>query len=491
MSGQPADGYPLAGARAPAPRPSPTEPGHAGAEAPAHGDALSDLPMETGAGGGYSAQPGAVSVAAARSILHHRDFLKLWLAQAISLTVQNSVWFALWILVEERTHSSTQISIAIITSVLPSVLLGPVSGVIIDRMNKRDVLLVTTLLRIPAMLGFLLYDVSLALLYGVNLLFNAIGQFFVPAEGAKIPLIVARAQLITANSLFNITFTLSQLLGLVIIGPALFKLLGPDAAFVLAAATFVVCSALIWALPRAEPPVPSLGALRRERVLGEIWREVIEGWRFVTQDRQTSLAMAHLTVIAVLTLVMPALAPRFAVSVLDIGAADAVWVLAPAGVGLFAGTSFVPALVRQRGKARVVQLGLLTMAVFLVFLGGVRGIADFLAGTLLRGAAEGVHPYIGVIPIVMGTTFILGAAMALISVPAQTVLMERAPDEKRGRVLSTQFTISNLISTAVLLGIGGLADILGLTPVLCLIAAGVLALWFITRQLAVEPARAA
>jgi len=414
------------------------------------------------------------------------DFARLWLAQGLSHTVQNAVWFALWILVEERTHSTTQISIAIITSVLPSVLLGPLSGVVIDRMNKRTVLVWTMLLRIPTILGFMLYDVSLGLLYSTNFLFNAIGQFFAPAEGAKIPLLVRKEQLIDANSLFNITFTIGQFLGLVIIGPTLVKLAQPEAAFLLAAVVFAICLVLLWQLPAQEPPTPSLAARRKETVARDLWHEVVDGWRFVTQDRHTTLALAHLTLAAVLTLVMPALAPRFAVAVLDITAADAIWVLAPAGVGLFAGTSVVPALSKRRGKLRVIRFGLLVMALFLAVLAMVRGVADFLAGTLLLGAAEGVHHTLGVVPFVMVITFIVGFCMALVSVPAQTVLMERAPDEKRGRVLSTQFMLSNLISTVLLLALGGLADLTGINQVLAVLSTGVFVLWLLTLRLVRE-----
>ena len=134
-----------------------------------------------------------------RPVWQNLDFLRLWLAQGLSHTVQNAAWFALWVLVEEQTRSSTQLSLAIVTSVLPSILFGAVSGVIVDRTNKRVVLIGAMLLRIPAIIGFMIYTISLPLLYCVNFIFNTIGQFFNPAEGAKIPMIVSKNQLITAQ----------------------------------------------------------------------------------------------------------------------------------------------------------------------------------------------------------------------------------------------------------------------------------------------------
>ena len=258
------------------------------------------------------------------------------------------------------------------------------------------------------------------------------------------------------------------------------KLARPELVFWLAAAVFAICLALVWQLPSREPPTPSLAAIERGQVARQIWFEVVDGWRFVTQDRHTALAMAHLTLAAALTLVMPALAPRFAVAVLDLPAADAIWVLAPAGVGLFFGASLTPALAKRFGKLGAISRGLLVMSIFLVLLAVIRLVADLVADTVLAGAVEGVPPTLGVIPFVMAITLILGFTMAIVSAPAQTVLMERAPDEKRGRVLSTQFMVANLISTVVLLGLGGLADLTSVNVVLAVMGVSVLVLWWLT-----------
>ena len=72
----------------------------------------------------------------------------------------------------------------------------------------------------------------LSSLFVINFVFSTVGQFFAPAETAMIPTVVPRHRLLQANSLFHLTFTASQLVGLVVLGPLLAKVGGVDGLFV-------------------------------------------------------------------------------------------------------------------------------------------------------------------------------------------------------------------------------------------------------------------
>src|SRR5215216_3055829 len=67
------------------------------------------------------------------TIWRNRHFLILWLAQAISQTAQNAIWYGIVVLVQQRSHSSTQLSIAVLTLIIPSVVFGVLAGVYVDR----------------------------------------------------------------------------------------------------------------------------------------------------------------------------------------------------------------------------------------------------------------------------------------------------------------------------------------------------------------------
>src|SRR6266849_6015928 len=224
-----------------------------------------------------------------QSIWQNREFLLLWLAQAISQTAQNAIWYGIVVLVQQRSHSSTQLSLAVLTLIIPSVIFGVLAGVYVDRWDRRRVLIATNLIRGCFAFSYGLFGLvpglPLSLLFVINFVFSTVGQFFAPAETAMIPTVVARKRLLQANSLFHLTFTASQLVGLVVLGPLLTKVGGVDGLFVTMAAAIVLCGALVWPLPSTrgehDPALPSTGV---EAVRG-VWRDVQDIWHFVTRER--------------------------------------------------------------------------------------------------------------------------------------------------------------------------------------------------------------
>src|SRR5437660_10949748 len=90
------------------------------------------------------------------TLLRKRNFLLLWLAQLISMTIFFASNYALLVLIEEVTGSTTLVGLAIICFSLPAVLFGAPAGVYVDRMNKRRVLWASNCLRAVATLLFVL-----------------------------------------------------------------------------------------------------------------------------------------------------------------------------------------------------------------------------------------------------------------------------------------------------------------------------------------------
>src|SRR5437868_6558670 len=93
------------------------------------------------------------------SIWKNRDFLLLWLAQAISQTAQNAIWYGIVVLVQHRSNSSTQLSVAVLTLIIPSVVFGVLAGVYVDRWDKRSVLIATNLIRGGVAFSYALFGV--------------------------------------------------------------------------------------------------------------------------------------------------------------------------------------------------------------------------------------------------------------------------------------------------------------------------------------------
>jgi MFS family permease len=400
------------------------------------------------------------------SIWRNRNFLLLWLAQVVSQTAQNAIWFGILILVQRKSNSSTQLSLAVLTLIIPSVVFGILAGVYVDRWDKRSVLIVTNVLRGAIALGYALFGLAawlpLSLLYLINFAFSTVGQFFAPAETAMIPAVVARPRLMQANSLFHLTFTASQLIGLVVLGPLLVKLVSLNGLFLAMAIAIMVCGALVWPLPRHrgehDPAVPKTGV---EAIRG-VWRDVRDVGTFVLRGRVVALTMVQWTIGAILGLVVAMLVPTFSVQLLHVNAEDAVFVMAPAGVGMVAGTMLLNRWGGRFDKHFLTNLGLFVVAVCLTLIGGLALVVDVVTD----GSPPMITlPVIGdasvIVPAVMALAAVAGFGFVAIMVPAQTFLQEHAPPELRGRVFAVQLMLSNLASILPLLLLGGIADLIG------------------------------
>ena len=408
-------------------------------------------------------------------------FLRLWIAQAMTQTAQNAIWYALLVIVEEASHSRTALGITILSVVLPSVLFGLPAGIYVDKWDKRAVLVATNVARCLVVLGYVLVGSSLALLFAVSFGFSVICQFFAPAEVAVIPAIVGRVRLMQANSFFHLTFTASQLLGLVFFGPLIVKLLGITSFFVAMAVLYGISAGLVWRLPsqvqEGKDGPSGKPDFQHLSQLGEVV-QLLRG------DREMVLAMSYLTLGGTLTLVVAMLAPGYVVE-LGIAAADAVFVLAPAGIGMLS-AAFV--LGRRSGlladRWRIIRRGLIVVSLSL-FVAAALPALGRVAG-LVRPEGVEVHILsewdVALLGSVMVTTLVAGFGFAAIVVAAQTLLQERAPARARGRVFAVQFMLANLLSIIPLLFIGGLADLIGIKQVLMLMAITLMGVAFLGRR---------
>lgn len=399
-----------------------------------------------------------------RSVLANRPFLALWLAQLLSQTAQNAILFALLVLIEQRTKSTVFVSLLILSAIVPAIFFGIAAGVVVDHVRKKMVLLTTNLLRAIACLGFVAFSGSLELLYAVNFLFSSISQFFAPAETAAIPMLVKRGQLVAANALFNLTFTGAQVLGFVLIGPTLPKLVGPEGSFLVIAVIYAIAALLVSLLPSREPPYRPFSEINRSALVPEVGRDLREGWGMLRGDPAISLATLQLTAIIGLIFVLAALAPGYANRVLGGQAQDAVLILAPVFVGILTAAGVLPWLTRRVQKPILVNVGLVGLAPTLALLA--------LAGELLPV----FHDIDSLLGFIMASAFLIGLGIALINIPAQTILQERTPETLRGRVFAIQLTFAFVASIVPLLFVAALADWLGPGRTVLLMAVGVLAL---------------
>ena len=432
------------------------------------------------------------STASFRRVLKNRNFLLLWLAQLISLTILNAANFGIIVLVNELTHSVVMAGLAIIAFTLPALPFSAIAGVIVDRLNKRQVLWVSNILRMVTMslivLSLWTNRSDLWPLYILTFMTSLIGQFFTPAEGAAIPLVVGERELLPAISLFNITMTLSQAIGFLLLGSLVATLFPPfaihlgvvnvmvqsiDMLFVLAAFFYLVCAILILCIPnRAFHELHLADKVKdtrdeANRALGRLWQEIVEGWRFVRNDRILFYSVIQLSVVGNILLLIGELAGPFVQQVLHRPAAQMSIILAPAAIGLVGASIFMPGISQRVGKIRLTVIGFIVEAVGFVML-----ISDQWLALRIDPVHGAESPLLLFSTLVL--VFILGVAMACINIPTQTMMQEHSPEAVRGRIFSLQFMMYNTGSIPILLFAGIFAQFIGFNQLIVLISASML-----------------
>jgi MFS family permease len=417
-------------------------------------------------------------------VLRNGPFLRLWLAQAISQTSTNMVNFSLMLLVQNivETHgvkqANTAISLVILAFSLPSVLFGPIAGVMADKTNRRTLMAATNLLRALAVVCFLVIQPDwhvtsiLAATYIVTFFFGIAGQFFAPAQGATIPSLVPRSQLVSANALFNLTFTAAQLLGFATLGPVLVKVIGIDELFLLTVILFLICAGLVLTLPPTPVPPPDPDA-QETAPMARLWSDIKEGLVFILQDPYLMKAIAYLTVASTTFLMLAALGPDFITTILGLPKEDIGYIVAPAGIGVLIGVVFVGHVVKRFQREAIIDWALALAGCMLFLLAASKGILNLFwysgdAPTALTTAVAGFF------------AMLLGICNAFILIPSQTMLQERSHEFIRARVYATFYTISNTFAFIPIFFAAAAADLFGVVQVLVAVSAIVASIGFVS-----------
>src|SRR3989442_1360660 len=307
---------------------------------------------------------------------------------------------------------------------LPAVPFSLLAGVYVDYLNKRLVLWVSNGLRAAAsaliVLALLWNPHTVVPLFFLACATSLITQFFAPAEGPALPLLVGKHELVPDLSLFNIALSLAQALGFLVVGGLITALFPSfdlslgflrlhvqsfDLLFALVAVVYVICTWLILAIPAQALQQKQHGGPELLRSLGkQTWKiirhDVGETWVFIRKDRRLMLALLRVSFIGILLLVIGELAGPFVVNVLHQPIQDLPIILAPAGLGLVLGGLLMPALTRRLGKDRTIALGGLCTAAGLILL----PLGRFLWSRLAL-------PATGLLVLVGAITFVLGGAL--------------------------------------------------------------------------------
>jgi len=187
------------------------------------------------------------------------NFILLWQGQLISMTGDVFYSFALGFWVLALTGSTALMGTLMAVSTLPRVIISPIAGVIVDRYNRKYLLILMDMLRgvfivfiaIAAYLGF----IGIYMVFVAGVFLGICGAFFSPAANSALPDIVPQSKLINANSAIGIIQTGSNILGSSV-GGVIYHMFGAPFMFLLNGVSYLFSGIIEFfiKIPKIEKP---------------------------------------------------------------------------------------------------------------------------------------------------------------------------------------------------------------------------------------------
>lgn len=411
-------------------------------------------------------------------VLKNRHFLALWSGQVFS-QIADKVYLVMAIaLVASQFQSENQsisgwVSAITIAFTIPAVLFGFLAGVLVDRWHKKDVLVITNLLRggcvllLPLLIWFTTgqtfgpgLPLGFAMLLGVTLVVSTLTQFFAPAEQAVIPLIVQRKHLLSANSLYTTTMMASVIVGFAVGEPLLAlanKLLGnlQYSEELVVGGCYLLAGGLLLLMRTRERINPA------ERPKSHVIDDLKTGLNVLRDRPRVRSALIQLIVLFCVFAALAVLAVRLAEIMPQLKSSQFGFLLAANGLGMGVGAAIVGQVGSQFLPRRLSLYGSI-------------GVAASLLG--LSFCTDRLIPCLIVITL-------LGFSAAWIGIPMQTLIQAETPEEQRGKVFGLQNNAVN-IALSLPLALASVAEsYFGLQAVLgslaVIVGAGGLITWYI------------
>ncbi len=365
----------------------------------------------------------------------------------------NLLNFILLIVVFNLSKSNLAVAGVVLSFTLPSILFGILAGAYVDKWNKKNVLVWTNALRALAVVPLIFVSHILFLVYLFSFLVSLITQFFVPAETPIIPNLVKKELLLSANALFSMGIFGSIIVAYAFSGP-LILILGETKVLTLITILFAISSLFAFLIKLKL----SKNGLKKEKI--NVLQEVREVLFVLAKNKNLYHSLFLITLLQTLILVIAVIGPGYATNILHVQVEKfPILFVTPAVIGMAIGAVVIGNFLHQKSKQMLTKIGLLiTGLVVLVFPYG-EIVSQTLPDTL----------HINVVHIMLILAVIIGFAFSLVFVPSNTILQEETTDEQRGKIYGLLNTLVGGISILPVLGVGVLADAIGVGQVITLI----------------------
>lgn len=366
-----------------------------------------------------------------------RTFAVIWSGQFFSILTSSLVNFAIIIWLSLQTSSAEILAWAAISAMLPQTLIGPFTGALIDRWNRKLIMMLAdTFIALCTLLLAVLFWLNIAELWHIFVLLGlrSIGSaFHMPAMQASVPLIAPNDQLTRVAGINQIIASVSQ-----IAGPALGAMMITiwDIEYVL---IFDVVGALIAVTSLFFVKIPN--PEKSTDIQRDIFKEIKDGAMVILRNKGLSLIFLYSIIIVFFMVPISVLFPLMTLDYFNgtefqAGIIEAVW-----SVGALVGGAIMGIKVYKVNRVGLINCMYLVMG------------ATFLLSGLLSPAGL---VWFGIL------TAIAGVSGAVYNSAFTGLIQTKIDASVLGRVFSMYFTVALIPAMLGLIGIGYIADTIGL-----------------------------
>ncbi len=367
-----------------------------------------------------------------KDLLTHRPFARLLAAMTVS-SLGDWVGFIAVTTIVARLGGGQGAGLAIsgvmIARTLPAFVFGPIAGALVDRMDRKRLMIVADLAR-GVMYLSMVFLTELWAIYLLSFAIECLSLLWGPARDASMPNLVPRRQLMNANSL-----SLLSAYGTLPLGGAVFTVLvslstwmgqrvevlgtQPESlALVLDAGTFLFSALMVSGIAIRRSPAQTAERLDPSRV----WYDTRDGIRFLREDSLASAMTGGIVIAFAAVGAVLAIGPVFVQYTIEAGPSGWGIMVTAFGVGMGLGMAASNAAGRVLGREFVFVAGLLAAAFTLFVLAAMPNLAFAAVFTVWLGAFCGIA-----------------------WVSGYTLLQENVVDEYRGRTFAALTTLARTL----------------------------------------------
>jgi DHA3 family macrolide efflux protein-like MFS transporter len=366
-----------------------------------------------------------------RALLSNRNFVPLWIGQMISYLGDQFMLIAALAVVTKLAGANSGIVTAGlgIANAAPQIVLGLIGGVLVDRVNRKGVMIISDIVRGIAMLSLLLVNNDpnhLWIFFVVLAVTGAASTMFYPARSSVLPAIISKRNLAGANALLEAGFVIALVFGSLLAG-VLIQTFGPNLAFGFNGIAYFFSAFMISLMKIPKRVVASQHGSARQ-----VWAELWDGLHYIWRTRSMRYIIGMSIMVSGSIGGVLILALDYLTKELKVEAGQYGLVIAILGLGIIIGAVLIQRLSRFLPTNRLV------------------GAAIALNGLSMLGFV--LRPQFAAVCIL---TAFIGFSMVVARAVLGTLTQAIPPEEYRGRVQGA-FNLISSVPLAIAVGLAGL-----------------------------------